>query len=202
MNIIESIKWHQRHLRMAFQVASWSKDTSTQVGAVIATLDGKPRSYGFNGMPRGIIDDVPERHERPEKYFWFEHGERNAIYSAQGDLSDCVMFITHLPCPDCARGIIQSGIKHVVVATMYGRFSSFAKQREKNTQVSLPMLREAGIVYQETANDVQLRLINGELMVVPRDEIPDWEFAAQDTINDVPSPYESLVTMVAIEMKD
>ena len=175
MNIAESHKWKQRHLRMAFEVASWSKDTSSQVGAVIVSNDGTPRSYGFNGMPRGIDDNVPERHERPEKYMWFEHAERNAIYQCRSDLEGCIIFITHLPCPDCCRGIIQSGIKHVVVATMNGKDSEFVKLRNENLKITLPMLKEAGIVYEEILNDVHLERISEELMVVPRQKVAAWE---------------------------
>ena len=156
-------------------MASWSKDTSSQVGAVIVTDTGEPRSYGFNGMPRGIDDTVPERHERPDKYMWFEHAERNAIYLAQGDLNHCMIFVTHLPCPDCCRGIIQSGIKHVTVATQNGMNSEFVKKREQNLKISLPMLQEAGIFYHEVMNDVELQAIDNELFVVPRLEIPEWE---------------------------
>jgi dCMP deaminase len=115
MKIINDSKWQDRFIKLARMVASWSKDRSTQVGAVIVTGDGHPRSFGFNGMPQGVNDDIDERHERPEKYFWFEHAERNAIYLADGDLKDCVMFVTHMPCADCARAIIQTGIAHVVV---------------------------------------------------------------------------------------
>ena len=178
MKVAQSNKWQRRLIRMAFQPASWSKDTSSQVGAVIVTPDGHPRSFGYNGLPRGVNDDVPERHERPEKYLWFEHAERNAIYQGT-DLQGCIMFVTHLPCPDCSRGIIQSGIRHVVVATMNGRLSPFATKRQKNTDVSLPMMKEAGIVYEEIVNDVELESINGEWMVVPRKEIAAWEYEAE-----------------------
>ena len=61
-------KWAGRILKMAIEVASWSKDESTKVGAVITTAEGAPVSWGFNGMPMGIDDTIPERHERPLKY--------------------------------------------------------------------------------------------------------------------------------------
>ena len=179
MNVTQSKKWQKRFMRMAFQTASWSKDTSSQVGSVIATSMGDPRSFGFNGMPRGVNDDVPERHERPEKYFWFEHAERNAIYQGR-DLEGCTMFITHMPCPDCARAIIQSRLSQVIVATMNGRDSEFMKLREQNLRVSLPMLKEAGIVYLEIVNDVHLERIDSEWMVVPRVDVAAWEYDVED----------------------
>jgi dCMP deaminase len=179
MDVTKSVKWKKRFMRMAFQVASWSKDTSSQVGSVIVTNNAEPRSYGFNGMPRGIDDDIPERHLRPEKYFWYEHAERNAIYQATTSLKGCTIFVTHLPCPDCSRGIIQSGIKHVVVATMNGNKSDFVKDRIHSLNASLPMLKESGIVYEEIVNDVHLEHINGELMVVPRVVVAGWEHESE-----------------------
>lgn len=108
-------KWCGRLLKMAKEIAGWSKDDSTKVGAVITTNDGKPISWGFNGMPMGIDDTVPERNERPAKYKWFAHAEQNAIDLATGDLSGAVMFVTFAPCSICARSIIQNGISTVVV---------------------------------------------------------------------------------------
>ena len=169
MDVFNSERWHKRFLRLAYQVAAWSKDTSSQVGSVIVSPDGEPRSFGFNGMPRGIDDSIPERHERPEKYMWFEHAERNAIYQA-GDIKGCIIFITHMPCPDCCRAIIQSGIKHVYVAKNNGVDSDFVRDRIKSLEISLPMLKEAGIVYQEVEVDVKLQSIDNEWFVVPLNE--------------------------------
>lgn len=112
---MNSNKWHKRFLRVAYETASWSKDTSTKVGAVIIGVDKKPKSFGYNGMPRDVNDDVPSRYERPEKYLFFEHAERNAIYNADVPLDGCTIYITHFPCADCARAIIQKRITAVVV---------------------------------------------------------------------------------------
>jgi len=68
---------------------------------------------GWNGFPRGIDDDRDERHERPAKYKWTEHAERNAIYNAAANgtaLRGATMVMPWYPCADCARAIIQSGI--------------------------------------------------------------------------------------------
>lgn len=107
--------WDKRFLNLAKHVAEWSKDRSTGVGAVI--VDPKTRtvvSLGYNGFPRGIDDDVEERHERPKKYLWTEHAERNAIYQASRSLRGCTLYTPLFPCADCARAIIQSGITRVV----------------------------------------------------------------------------------------
>lgn len=111
-------KWDKRFLEVATLTASWSKDRSTQVGAVIVGSKKEIRAMGYNGFPRGVNDDIDERHERPVKYEFTEHAERNAIYNAcytGVSLDGCTIYITHLPCSDCARAIIQSGIKRVVV---------------------------------------------------------------------------------------
>lgn len=105
--------WVKYFMSIALTVSKKSKDQSTQVGAIIVGPGNEIISTGFNGMPRGVNDDVPERHERPEKYFWMEHAERNAIYSAAKigvPTKGCRMYCTHPPCMDCGRGIIQSGI--------------------------------------------------------------------------------------------
>ena len=97
-------------------VASLSKDT-TKVGAVILDADNNILSVGFNGMPRGVCDDVTDRKERPEKYFWTSHAEENAIAQAArvgARLLGATMVIsTRHPCSACTRMIIQAGIKRV-----------------------------------------------------------------------------------------
>ncbi len=108
----------QKYESLARSLASiFSKDTSTQVGALIIGPAGETMP-GYNGAPRGCAADEPgdRRSERPEKYFWFEHAERNAIYNAarRGLATEgCSMVVTHPPCMDCARGIVQAGIVSV-----------------------------------------------------------------------------------------
>ena len=165
MDILASHKWQLRFLRMAYQTASWSKDASTQVGCVIVTPNGKPRSFGFNGMPMGVDDTLPERHERPEKYLWFEHAERNAFYLADRSLAGCILFSTHILCPDCARGAIQKEIAAVVIDRYNGTDSDFWKEKHPAT---LTMLSEAGIKLFQIYSDVKLEKTGTELYVVPR----------------------------------
>ena len=108
-----------KYLRLArFLAREFSKDPRTQVGAVILNgSDFSPHSFGYNGMPRGCDDKNPQRLEAPEKYFWFAHAERNAIDNAARigiPLRDCWIVVTMIPCMDCARSIVQAGIKGVV----------------------------------------------------------------------------------------
>jgi dCMP deaminase len=98
-------------------VASWSKDTNTKVGAVIVDTDNIVLSMGYNGFPRGCDDTKEDRYEKPIKYLYTEHAERNALYHAARhgvSLKGCTLYVTLFCCADCARGIIQSGITKVV----------------------------------------------------------------------------------------
>uniref|UniRef100_UPI0035253B42 deoxycytidylate deaminase n=1 Tax=Salmonella enterica TaxID=28901 RepID=UPI0035253B42 len=100
-------------INLARSVSERSKDRSTKVGCVIVGPDNEIRSTGYNSFPRGINDDAPERHARPEKYLWTEHAERNAIYAAARvgtPLKGCRAYLPWFPCMGCARALVQSGI--------------------------------------------------------------------------------------------
>lgn len=110
--------WDEYFIGLTYQVADKSKDKSTHVGAIIVGPDNEIRSTGYNSQPRGAQDNLDERHLRPEKYLWFEHAERNAIYNAARmgtALKGCKIYLNYLPCPDCMRGVIQSGITEVII---------------------------------------------------------------------------------------
>jgi len=103
---------------MAELIATWSKDQSRQCGAVIVDSRNAVLSLGWNGFPRGINDHLEERQERPAKYLWMEHAERNAIYNAASNgiqLKGSTIYVTWMPCADCTRAIIQSGISTIIV---------------------------------------------------------------------------------------
>ena len=92
-----------------------------QVGAVIVK-DREIITTGFNGMPRGVNDEINARHERPEKYHWFIHGEANAILKCAKNGHSCdgaTIYQTHSPCRDCSKLILQSGLKRVVYLEDY-----------------------------------------------------------------------------------
>lgn len=113
------MNWHEYFLNICDQVALKSKDRHTNFGAVIVGPGKEIKSTGYNGFCRGINDKLEERYERPEKYFWFEHAERNAIFNAARcgiSTLDCDIYIQSMPCIDCARAIVQSGIKNVFLS--------------------------------------------------------------------------------------
>lgn len=109
--------WDRRFLQLAATVGSWSKDRSAKTGCVIVGPDRLVRSTGFNGFVRGVDDNIAARHERPAKYSWTEHAERNAIYNAARvgiSLLGCSAYVNWFPCIDCARAIVQAGIVRLV----------------------------------------------------------------------------------------
>ncbi len=130
--------WHKRFLDLCEHVATWSKDPSTKLGSVI--VDDKKRivSVGYNGFPRGV-EDFEERYEdRPTKYLFVAHAERNALDNAPMMVDNCTMYVTLLPCNECAKSIIQKGITKVV---------TYFPTREDvfNWNITLKMFKEAGV---------------------------------------------------------
>ena len=147
-----SEKWHYRFMEVATLVSSWSKDPSTKTGAIVVGPDREIRATVYNGLVRGVDDNKPERMERPTKYDFFEHAERNAIYNAcltGTQLKGCVIYVTHPPCTDCARAIIQSGIKMVVTFEMEKRDDITSPTWRDKLNYSQEMFKEAGIEYLE-----------------------------------------------------
>jgi dCMP deaminase len=110
-------KWTARFMELAKLVASWSKDTNRKVGAIIVDQNKVVLSMGYNGFPRNVDDTIQERYEKPSKYYFTEHAERNALYHATRigvPLKNTTIYITDFPCADCARGIIQNGIVEII----------------------------------------------------------------------------------------
>ena len=114
-------KWHKRYIELARTISQWSKDPSTQCGAVIIGKSGQVLSQGYNGFARGM-DDSDELYENRElKYSRIVHAEMNAIYNASRtgvSLEGATAYVHGLPCcHECAKAIIQVGIKEVVMHT-------------------------------------------------------------------------------------
>ena len=112
-------KWDHRYLKLAYEVAQWSKDPSSKIGAVTVGAKGQVLSQGFNGLPRGLKDDFTRLHDRETKYKFVVHAEMNAIYNATYNgtsLDGATLYVYGLPiCSECAKGVIQVGIKRVVM---------------------------------------------------------------------------------------
>lgn len=145
-----SEKWHYRFMDLADMISTWSKDPSTKNAAVIVGEDREIRATGYNGLVRGVDDNKPERNERPTKYDFYEHAERNAIYNAcltGTSVKGCVIYVTMFPCTDCARAIIQSGIKLVVTREVIIDETSPQNTWRDKLMFSQEMFREAGVEY-------------------------------------------------------
>ncbi len=106
-------KWDTRFVQLAALVASWSKDPSTSVGAVV-TKGNRIVSLGFNGFPHGTEDDPSIYQDRERKYRRVLHAEQNAILFAMRDLTGCTIYVTHAPCARCTAQVIQAGLTRIV----------------------------------------------------------------------------------------
>lgn len=138
--------WHDYFMAGARWASIKSKDRRTQCGAMIVADDGAVLTTGWNGFPRGVNDDVDARHERPAKYLWTEHAERNAIYNAvrRGvPLLDSTIYVTQMPCCECARAIVQAGIVRVV--TMEPDWNDPHTCATQHLDVSRAIFSEAGV---------------------------------------------------------
>lgn len=119
MKRADYISWDDYFLGIALLAARRSKDPGTQVGACIVSPQNKIVSIGYNGMPFGCSDDVFPWNREGEtletKYPYVCHAELNAILNASGrDLQGCRIYVPLFPCNECAKAIIQSGIKKVM----------------------------------------------------------------------------------------
>lgn len=111
---MSSIKWDNRFLDLAKLISTWSKDPSTQVGAVIVDNDNRVVSVGYNGFPQKISDN-DRLEKREEKYNIIVHAEANALLFANKSVNGFTLYTYPFqPCSKCASLIIQSGIKRVV----------------------------------------------------------------------------------------
>lgn len=158
---LNDLSWDQYFMSMAYLASMKSKDQSSRIGAVIVGEDNEVISMGFNGLPRGVNDNLPERHERPAKYLYFAHGERNAIYAASRlghTTKGARMYTQGTPCCGCCVGIIQAGIKEVIVDSLWENQPANVGNRAKwnnEALVSREMFEEAG---------VKLRVYDGPLI--------------------------------------
>ena len=136
-------KWDKRFLELAKLVGSWSKDPSTQVGAVIVDSENIIVSTGYNGFPKGIQDLEERLLDREQKYDIIIHAEANALLHAKRSVEGCTLYTWPFePCSRCAGLIIQSGIKRVV------SIINSDKRWEKNFTLARQLFNEAGIIIQ------------------------------------------------------
>lgn len=122
MNVSANISWNQYFMALALLSAQRSKDPNTKVGACIVTPENKIVGIGYNGMPIGLDDSIMPWERSAEsqldtKYPYVCHAELNAILNSIKDINGCTLYVTLYPCNECAKAIIQSGIKKLVYHT-------------------------------------------------------------------------------------
>jgi len=142
-------KWDKFFIEMVGLVSKKSKDKSRKVGCVLVGEGHEVLSIGYNGFPRDVMDDISKRHERPTKYFFTEHAERNACYNAARigvSLKDSTAYMRSFPCADCARAMIQVGVKRVV-ACKKNNFND--SKWSESICVGKEMMKEVGIDLEE-----------------------------------------------------
>ena len=138
-------KWDSRFIELAESIATWSKDPSRGVGAVIVSSMRQVLATGYNGLPRGF-EDSPDRLERPTKYDLIVHAEMNAIIQcARNGISPvgATMYSSFSPCIHCTLSIVQAGIQRVVTRAIDMGDEHWNESIEK----SISMLEEVGVEY-------------------------------------------------------
>lgn len=144
-------EWDHRFLMVAREVGSWSKD-STKIGAIVVDDRKRILTQGYNGFPRGIKDSESRLKDRETKLKYVVHAEMNCIYNAchHGvSLEHGTLYVSGLPCcSECAKGVIQSGIKMVIMEFDYKLLHGPWGDSFKITK---EMFNEAGIGYHSIA---------------------------------------------------
>lgn len=158
------MNWHEYFISLLPIISSKSKDT-TKTSAIIVGPNNEIRSTGFNGMPRKFNDFDESLWEKPEKYFWIEHAERNAIYNAARcgvQLDSCIMYASHVPCVDCGRAIVQSGIIRVILDSRnLMAFTSKTNIYNQHAEKIIKMFNDCGVKL--LVSDVKGNLTNYEI---------------------------------------
>ena len=151
------ISWDEYFMGIAMLSAMRSKDPNTQVGCCIVSNTNRILSMGYNGFPTGCSDDefTWAREGEDNKYFYSTHSELNAILNYRGgSLEGASIYVTLFPCNECAKAIIQSGIREVV-------YDSDKYENTPGVVASKKMLRSAGVIlrrYEHSDRKVCLKL--------------------------------------------
>lgn len=133
-----------RYLKIARDISEWSKDPKRKIGAIIVGLKGQIISQGYNGFPRGFDDSLERFNDKILKRKYIIHAEANALYNALYSgvsVEGCTIYIHGLlPCVECAKAIVQSGIKRVVTD------SDFVSETwRQSNEDALEIFKEASI---------------------------------------------------------
>ena len=153
------ISWDEYFIGVAHLSGMRSKDPNTQVGACIVSQENKILSMGYNGFPIGCGDDAfpwdKDGDELETKYPYVTHGELNAILNYRGgSLEGTKLYVSLFPCNECAKAIIQSGIRTVV-------YDSDKYEGTAANKASKRMFDAAGVTYipySKTGRQIQIQV--------------------------------------------
>jgi len=153
------IDWDTYFMGVAYLSALRSKDPSTQVGACIINNEKRIVGIGYNGFPYGCDDDEFPWEKNgsmyDSKYAYVVHAELNAILNSNADLHGSIIYVTHFPCNECAKAIIQSGIKTVIHAStknMENEGVKASKRMFKAAGINISKVNELAILIEKSAN--------------------------------------------------
>ncbi|MCR5485304.1 MAG: dCMP deaminase family protein [Clostridiales bacterium] len=152
------LSWDEYFMGIALLSSNRSKDPNTRVGACIVNQDKKIMSVGYNGLPSGCSDDEfpweREGETYDTKYPYVCHAELNAILNnGGGSLRDCKIYVALFPCNECAKAIIQSGIREVI-------YLSDKYADTVSTKASKRMFDAAGVKYTQLSPKIDELLID------------------------------------------
>ena len=153
------LSWDEYFMGVAMLSGMRSKDPHSQVGACIVSEDNKILSMGYNGFPKGCSDDEfpwgREGDPLDTKYLYVTHSELNAILNYRGgSLEGAKLYVSLFPCNECAKAIIQTGIREVV-------YDSDKYEHTQSVIASKKMLKAAGVTlrrYEHTDRMIHLKL--------------------------------------------
>lgn len=155
MKRLDVLSWDDYFMGMAHLSALRSKDPSTQVGAVIVSQANKVVSIGYNGLPKGCSDDEypwdREGTTLETKYVYVVHAELNAILNAPLPVTGCRIYVSLFPCNECAKAIIQSGIREIV-------YEDDKYAQSDHVKASKRMLSSAGITTRQVPKKISVVL--------------------------------------------
>lgn len=153
------MNWDQTYFAMAEALRGKSKDPSSKFAAIIVGPNHEIRSAGFNGFPRGVNDSEERYNDRELKYKLVVHAEQNAILNAARvgiPLDGCILYVDSYPCSNCAKSIIQAGIREVILNGDSKTFNDegFKTRWKDEIDIALSMFEESGVKLRIFRNEV------------------------------------------------
>lgn len=149
------LSWDETFMQMCDLISRRSKDPNTKCGAVIVDEQNVIVGLGYNGWPRGILqNDLPWDREgalHETKYAYVVHAEANAIYNSNKDTKNCKLYVNLFPCNECAKIIIQNRIKEVIYKSDKYHDTEICKASRK-------MLDLAGVKYRQYTPEYEVDL--------------------------------------------